>query len=324
VVPQSRIPLSASIAPEIDARIATLAHAQHGILTAAQLRHCGLSPHAISRRTRAGRLHRLYDKVYAVGFEPTSRVSRLMAATLAAGSSAALSHHTAANVWNIWRQNLSDIHVTTVQGNRPPGVRVHRVRDFPPEHVTLRNGLRVTTIPRTVIDPASDLTAAQLAFVLHQAAYERLLDVEEVKEAVADSLGRNGIHRVREALVFHECGSAGTRSMLEDSALARILNAGIENPLINVRVRMGNGKRFELDMHWPRAKVCVEIDGEGHRRARSRRGDMARDDAMRACGWTVLRFTETDVLQRHRRMTRSIRHALLADRAQRDLPVATA
>lgn len=113
-----------------------------------------------------------------------------MAAVLAAGEGAALSHLAAAVHWNIWRRRTNGIDVL-VPGNRRgrSGFRVHRVRRLDPRDTTTYQGIPVTTPARTLVDLASTLTAEQLANVIHEAAFRNRFDEPATREAMARANG---------------------------------------------------------------------------------------------------------------------------------------
>src|SRR5215213_4104627 len=151
----------------MDARIAAVAGRQHGVITTAQLRAAGLTDAAMYKRVAAGRLHPLYRGVYAAGHDRLSQEGRWMAATLAAGPGAALSHEAAAKHWKIWRRKVTGIDVI-VPGQRRArdGVTVHRTRNLDARDVTVHQGIPITTPARTLVDLATTLTAHQLANVI--------------------------------------------------------------------------------------------------------------------------------------------------------------
>jgi hypothetical protein len=100
--------------------------------------------------------------------------------------------------------------------------------------------------------------------------------------------GRRNLKVLEDALRMHLRGSAGSKSRLEKRFRRLVVGAGLPAPAVNVVI---NG--FEVDAYWP--GLCVEVDGFGHRRARSKVEDRIKDAALRAAGYTVLRFTEDDV-----------------------------
>jgi predicted transcriptional regulator of viral defense system len=265
--------------PRIDAQIATIARRQYGLITAAQLRAAGLGDSSVHKRVRTGRLHSLYRGVYAVGHRRLSQEAYWMAAVLAAGSGAVLSHECAAKHWRIWRGRVEGIDVL-VPGNRRArkGVRVHRTRVLDRRDVTVHKGIPITTPARTLVDLASVLMHHQLANVIHEAAFREQFDNGAVREAMERARGRD-LEALHAALRAHAAGSAGTRSALEDRFLATWQGP---EPLVNTKI--------EVDLYWPDKNLVVEIDGPGHERPRSKGEDDARDRVLRAAGIDVVRL----------------------------------
>jgi predicted transcriptional regulator of viral defense system len=259
--------------------IAAVAGRQYGVITTAQLRKAGLTQAAIYKRVQAGRLHPLHRGVYAAGHNRLSQEARWMAAVLAAGSGAALSHEAAAKHWRIWRGQVVHIDVI-VPGQRRArkGIRVHRVRSMDERDVTIHKGIPITTPARTLVDLASVLTHHQLANVIHEAAFRDLFDAVKTEQAMARATGRHTA-TLRAALHAHASGSAGTRSALEDAFLAAWQGP---EPLVNTKI--------EVDLYWPEQNRVVEIDGPGHARPRTRREDAARDRALTDAGIEVVRL----------------------------------
>jgi very-short-patch-repair endonuclease len=210
-----------------------------------------------------------------------------MAAVLAAGPGAALSHLAAARLWEIWRRRAGMIDVVAPGQRRArSGFRVHKCRALDPRDVTVRDQIPVTTVARTLVDLTEVLSADQLANVIHEAAFRNRFDDRAVRAAMERARGRRCLAVLEAALDSHARGSAGTRSDLEDSFLAIVRDAGLPEPLVNTRVA-----RHEVDFHWPAHGLCVEIDGAGHARQRTRREDRVRDAALRAVGQRVVRVT---------------------------------
>jgi Transcriptional regulator, AbiEi antitoxin len=138
-----------------DARIASIAGRQHGVVTTAQLAKAGIDKFGLRRRVLAGRLHRLHRGVYAVGHRGLSWRGRWLAAMLAAGDGAALSHTSAAALWGFLRPVQGPIHVSVpaaVRRTPRPGLQIHRSRALTPSHITRRHGIAVTIPARTIED----------------------------------------------------------------------------------------------------------------------------------------------------------------------------
>ena len=263
-----------------------MAGRQYGLVTSAQLARAGLSDSGISKRVAAGRLHLLYRGVYAVGHRRLSREAQWMAAVLAAGEGAVLSHLAAATHWRIWRRKVTGIDVT-VPGQRRPraGFTIHRCRCLDRRDVTIHQGIPITTPARTLVDLASTLTAPQLANVIHEAAFRNRFDEAKTHEAMTRAQGRP-LTNLHAALQAHAQGSAGTRSDLEDRFLA---NWQGPEPRVNTRVH-----GIEVDLHWPDENLVVEIDGPGHKRPRTQHEDEQRDRRLQENGMRVVRIPSGD------------------------------
>lgn len=273
-----------------DARLSELAGRQDGIVTFAQLRALGLGPTGIKRRVRAGRLHRLQRSVYAVGHPRISLDGRRLAAVMACGPGAALSHVSAAIVLGIRRGSEARFDVTTHERGRKPtaGIRLHRVRRPLGDAVTHVDGIPVTAVARTLLDLADVLAPQQLARAVHEAEALRILDVREVEAQLDGASGRRGAAKLAAALAEPSPGT--TRSALEERFADLIAASGLPRPRLNVLVA-ARGRRFEVDALWPRERAIVELDGAVHRTRRSFHADRARDAALAAEGYVVVRLT---------------------------------
>ena len=209
-----------------------------------------------------------------------------MAAVLAAGEGAVLSHLAAAVHWNIWRRRCDRIDVT-VPGQRRAraGFTIHRCRKLDKRDTTTYHGIPITTPARTLVDLAQTLTPHQLANVIHEAAFRSRFDEDGTRQAMERAHGRD-LTALRAALQAHASGSAGTRSALEDRFLERWTGPA---PRVNTTV---NG--IEVDLYWPERDLVVEIDGHGHTRPRTRAQDEDRDRQLQEHGITVLRIPSGD------------------------------
>jgi hypothetical protein len=259
-----------------------LAARQYGLVTSGQLTRLGLSRAAVSKRVRAGRLHPKYRGVYAVGHPRLSQEGEWLAAVLAAGAGAALGHLASASLQGAWRRRVDVIDVVVPRNRRPrKGFRLQTCRDLDPRDVTSWRGIPVTTIARTLVDLSDSLDWAALANIIHEAAYRKRFSAEATRAAMARANGRRNLAVLERALAAHEAGSAGTRSGAEDRFLATVAAAGLPEPRVNTKI--------EVDFHWPELGLCVEVDGPGHDRPRTRRSDAARDRALTANGQRLIR-----------------------------------
>jgi very-short-patch-repair endonuclease len=293
------------IAREIDITLAHIAARQHGLLRLAQLLAAGLSRQTISRRVREGRLHRVYQGVYALGHRGLSRHGLWLAGVFAAGQGAGLSHLCSTALWDLRELRTDFVDVVAPTRRRIKGpIRVHVSRTLDPRDITVRKGIPVTTVARTCVDLTDVLTPHQLANVMHEAAYRKCLNLVQLGEAMARAKGRQNLHVLEKALALNAGGSAGTKSPHEDAFLALLQFAGIAEPRVNTQL-LGE----EVDCHWPDRKLAVEIDGSGHGRARSKRDDARRDEALREAGWKVMRFSGHEIERRPHEVLARLRAA---------------
>lgn len=272
-------------------RLWRVAARQHGVVARAQLLELGYTPSAIRHRIGTGRLHPLWRGVYVVGRPDVTRVGTWLAATLACGAGAVISHETAAALWGIRLDRGGAVDVT-VPGNtyrRRPGIRVHR-RSLPASEVTVHDNLPDATPVRTLIDLAARLPRGQLERAIDEADRLDLVDPEALRAAVEPRHpGKRGVRVLRETLDRRTF-------VLTDSELERLFlpiarRAGLPQPLTQQRV---NG--FRVDFYWPELGLVVETDGlRYHRTPAQQARDRVRDQRHLAAGLTPLRFTHAQI-----------------------------
>ena len=183
-----------------DTRLAEIARRQHGLVRTQDLRAAGVSASAASRRRARGMLHRVHPGVDAVGHAALSREAECLAAVFAAGEGAALDLRAAADLWRIRRGRPAAITVVAPRRVRIAGVRVHHCKRLDPRDVTVRNGIPVTTVARTIVDLAEIETVERLTNVMYEAAYLGLLDLDEVRACAARLNGRKRLAVLEEAI----------------------------------------------------------------------------------------------------------------------------
>jgi hypothetical protein len=279
-----------------DGRVAVLARRQHGVVAHRQLLRIGLTGRAIYERRRAGRLHDLHRGVYAVGHLALTREGRWMAAVLAGGPGAVLSHRTAAALWGVHQQSAGPIDVTVGDRRRPrPGLRFHRSA-LPRDEVTVRNGISVTTVPRTLLDLASVLARDRLERAVHEADVLRLADPLSVPQIMARHHRCPGTAALRSALGTRP---QITRSELEHSFLHLLTRHEIDPPRTNALITVAGDRTFEVDCLWKRRRLIIELDGRAvHDTAQAFERDRERDRLLTLAGWRVARFTWRHVAER--------------------------
>jgi very-short-patch-repair endonuclease len=285
----------------VDQAIAALASKQYGVLTRAQLLDVGLERSAIRRRLAAGRLHRLHAGVYAVGHRAPRREARWLAAVLAGGEGAVLSHRSAAALWRIREGEGSrpDVTVATRSGRRQPGVVLHRSQLADPDRSEY-HGIPVTSPARTLVDLAHEVDQDELVRALRETQFMRRFDLSEMREVLARRPCR--ILRILiDDLVL-------TQSGIEDQLLGICDRHGIGRPLTQ---QMVCGRR--VDFLWPRERVVVETDGwEAHASRSAFQADRTMSNRLQLDGYYVLRFTSADVKRRPGQVARQIHKALAA------------
>jgi very-short-patch-repair endonuclease len=275
-----------------DRRIAELGRRQYGLVEWGQLEALGLGRGAISARLRTGRLHRVYGGVYSVGHQLIRREGRWMAAVLASGPDAALSHWSAAALWRIRPNSRSIIDVTDPQKSRSwDGIKRHH-KALPADERTVEEGIPVTTVPRTIFDLAATEPVDTVENLLREMEFLELRDRLSLWDLVDRYPGRRGVRRVRVALERLEEEPVGRRrSKLEERFALFLRKHRLPLPRFNDWILLG-GKRYQVDCHWPGTGHIVELDGwEGHKTRTAFREDRARDRRLRVVGYLVTRIT---------------------------------
>lgn len=214
-----------------------------------------------------------------------------MAAVLAAGPGAVLSHRSAAALWGLRPFGHRRPEVTAVPRRRAgPGVRVHHTR-LSEDEVTEQEGIPVTTVSRTLLDLAAVLPRRQLERALHEAEVRRLGDMVSLDQLLARHPRRRGTAMLRSILVSNRIGENVTRSDLEERFLAFLDGAGLPRPEFNALVEIA-GLPIECDCVWRAQRLIVELDGHAFHAPRTAfEADRARDRALQVAGWRVVRVT---------------------------------
>lgn len=278
--------------------IMSLAADQHGVISRRQLERAGISTDVADRYIRIGRMRRLHRGVYQFG--PTAGPhTRLVAAVLACGDTAVLSHRSSAGVWRMLGEcdGIVDVIVAGRSESRA-GIRVHRA-ELRLTEVASTQGMRVTTPARTLYDLASMAAPADPA--PHDGA--RSVVHRDVERAMAEALAQRLTTRpaLRALLDHHHGHGAGllrellesdvkpalTRSDAEERFLQLVRRGCVDDPAVNVIV-----ERYEVDFLWRAERLVVEVDGHRyHASKRAFENDRRRDAVLAAAGYTVMRVT---------------------------------
>ncbi len=268
-------------------RLKRVAVRQWGVVTRRQLIALGLGARGIDDWAQSGRLIRLHRGVYAVGHDQLRIEGRWLGAVMACGPGARLSHRDGAHLWELRQSSSALIDVTVPSQNgriQRAGIRIHRSRRLPPEEVTVRHGIPVTTVERTLLDLADVLDMQGLRRAVTEAEYRGLLDHATLIAVVENNPGRRG----KKVLEAAEATPHRTRSPLEDRLLAFVDRYGVEEP--DSGVWIGG---YELDFVWTRVGLAVELDGHAaHTTRRAFSADRLRDRVLWRRGIRTMRLTD--------------------------------
>jgi len=269
----------------LEIEVARVAAKQHGVISIAQLYSAGIDKSGVTRRVRAGRLHRLHRGVYAVGHRGLSQHGRWMTAVLACGEGAALSHQSAAGLWGFLRPFQGPVHVTTPSVNgraQRTGIVLHRSPSLRKKgEATFRERIPVTAPRRTI----EDLEGVLPAYLVRRAKRQ------------AEFLG----HRLN-------LPTDRSRSDLESEFLTFLARHGFPKPEVNVKVG-----RWAVDFLWSTQKVAVETDFfDYHRGSVNFEDDHQRELDLRRAGYAVRRYTGAQIRNYPAEVVADLREVLSA------------
>jgi very-short-patch-repair endonuclease len=212
-----------------------------------------------------------------------------MAAALACGDGALLSHWDAAALWDLRRAGSGKIHVTTgrsVAGH--PGLSVHHVRAIHPDDRAVVDGIPVTSVAKTLLDMAAILRPDALERLVEQVELRKLFDLEPIDQLIARSRGRRGSGKLMSVIADLRPYVPMTRSELEREFVRICREAGLPEPSMNVWVGA-----YEVDALFRDHAIVVELDGgEYHGTTAARRRDPIRDARLQAAGYRLVRVHE--------------------------------
>lgn len=283
-------------------RISLIARQQFGVFSRAQAMKAGFSRDAIGRRIRAGRWIAVYPGVYRLPGAPFSTDQGHMAAVLAGGPNAVLSHESAGLRWGLDGCRPGTPYITTTRNlSCASTIRVFRRRSLVPhaDRATMAP-IPLTTPARTVIDLAAIFSTSRLQHALDSALHRGLTTVEQLlwRLESLNSRGRPGTASLR-ALLEEASPNPTPHSMLERRFIKLAETAGISLPQRQFEIDIGWDRPIHVDFAYPPIKLAIETDGYGVHSSRSQWiADRRRDAALIALGWIVLRFSWDDVQSR--------------------------
>jgi len=287
----------------VAAVMARIAGRSHGVVTRTQLLDAGLTARQIKRRVRAGALLRVHPGVYRVGHRAPSIEATDFAAVVAAGDGALLSGLAAAYLHGLVKGSPPPAEVTSRTQRRIEGTKAHRCRSLNAQDATSVRGIPVTTVPRTLVDIASVLSAGALARACHEAGVRYRTTPSQVDALLAKRPNLRGARKLRR--VIHGDVHV-TLSKLEASFIALLRAHGLPLPETN---RPAGGRR--VDCRWPEHRLTVELDGyRFHNSRHSWEQDRRREREARARGDEFRRFSYGDVTEDPRFILAELRSLL--------------
>jgi very-short-patch-repair endonuclease len=273
------------------ARAWELAARQHGVVTRKQLLALGFGRRSIQHRVERGRLFPVSPGVYAVGWPALNQKRRWMAAVLAGGEGAALSHRSAAALWEIGVEQPGQIDVS-VRRNcelRRPGIRFRGRSALSAKYIVLRDDIPVTSPIQTLLDLATELDAVPLERAVNDADKRDLVNPDALREGLDRFSGQPGVRPLRHLLdkLFFQ---------LSDSDLEIYFRRLVRAAKLPIPLSKQHINDFEVDFFWPELGLVVETDGlRYHRTPSAQTRDARRDRAHVMAGMTPLRFTHYEV-----------------------------
>jgi very-short-patch-repair endonuclease/predicted transcriptional regulator of viral defense system len=270
-------------------RLTRLAAKQHGVISRDQAKVCGVAGTTINRRLQTGTWERLYPGVYRLGGTPGTWRQSLKAACLAMGEGVAVSHLSAAGLFEIVGFPARGIELSVPRARRRMrGIKVHRPISLKRVDVTTLDAISVTTPARTLIDLATCVDADLLEEALDDALRRGLVQLPRLKRRMTEL----GARTVLKDLV-EERAHGVTESNLEIRVLRALRAAGLPKPSIQHHIG-----RYRADLAYPDAHIVIECDSYRFHSGRRRfDADRARRNVLTARGWTVLHATWRDVEQ---------------------------
>jgi very-short-patch-repair endonuclease len=298
--------------PHVEAVIAGLAERQHGLVTLSQLEMLGLGRSGVSRRARNGRLHRIHRGVYAVGRPHLTQHGQWLAAVLAYGPMAVLSHRSAAALHGIRPDNRAktDITLPSPSAKSRATIDVHTSLTLESKDVTEVNGIPCTTVARTLVDLGDVVIRREVERAVDKSEVLRLFDGKEVHDALARAGPRRGAGTLQAVLESYKEPTLTDRE-LEEAFLALCRAASLPSPAVNAWITLDEGIAYKADFLWRPERLIAETDGRHvHTTRKAFEHDRLRDQRLTLAGYTVVRFTWRQVVHEPRRVAGAVQGLL--------------
>ncbi len=285
------------------ARLQSLAATQYGLVSLAQAERSGVSPSQIKRLVAAGLLDRPYRGVLRLVAVSETWEQAVSAALLAGGDESVASHRAAARLHRLEGSESWPVEIVVPRGGRPRGldVRVRESTDLEEGDITRRQGLRVTTPTRTLVDLGASVGPTAVEVALDDALRRRLTTPAMLRETIerVEGRGRAGPRVIRDLLDERD-ELAGLTDTGFETRLRRLLRrAGLPQPVAQVVVRDELGRFvMRLDFAYPEVRVGIEADSERWHTGMQRfHADRTKRATAESLGWTILAFTHRHVVR---------------------------
>jgi predicted transcriptional regulator of viral defense system len=273
---------------------------QFGMISARQLIEKGCSERTIRRMASEGALQTVLPGVFRSPSWPMGR-EQLMVAGCLRNSAAALAFTTAGQIHGLRKMFDDRVHLLVPHGSSPdlPGLVVHRCRKIDPEDIVpLGNGMRVTSVARTLFDVGGVIGHRRVVSALENALDRKLVNMDAMSEVTLRLFHRRrpGSLEIRSALMARSDWTSALQSDLEVRVLAAIRRAGLPMPVVQYELLFEDGHIVRFDFAWPHVRVALEVDHSfWHVGSEESRKDKQRDRKVATLSWQTLRITEDDV-----------------------------
>jgi very-short-patch-repair endonuclease len=274
----------------VDQVIGELAGRQHGVVARWQLERSGIGRGAVDGRVGRRVLIPLHLGVYGVGCRPSTVEARWIAAVLACGPGAGLSHRTAGQLWGIVPRGGSAPEVTRPGFFRQrSGIVCHR-SELPPDERGEVRGIPVTSVPRTLFDLAGMSSMRELERAFHEVETRELRDALSLPHLLARYPRRRGAANLR-ALLRSQMPVGVTQNDFEELFVEFLDEHGLPRPRLNGTLPV-RGRLLKPDCMWPERRLLAELDGGAvHRTKHGFESDRQRDRLLLVDGWRSMRIT---------------------------------
>ena len=283
----------------LEAAIGARAAQQHGVVSRAQLAELGVSTDATRKRVSSGRWHRVHPGVFAIGHAPLTRDGHYMAAVLACGPGAALSHRSAADKLGLRFTHRSRIDIISARrpGRRLKGIDAHTSRTLLRRDVKKVDRIPCTSVARTLLDLAAILPRRVIERAIDEAELLQLLDATAIQDVLDRTHKHKGNATLRSILDDHFPGTTPTRNDLEEAFLAICDKARLPRPEVNAWIPI-EPIGYSADFLWRPNRLIAETDGrDTHTIQRAFEHDRRRDQQLMLAGYRVVRFPRRQVFE---------------------------